>query len=687
MKNIRLPGNPRIWLPLVILFILIALMLPRSAKFNYDYKKGSPWNYETLIAQFDFPILKTQDQIISEKGNRENGVIPYFRFSEDVVNSRLKAIEGADFGNSGSLKGKVSAAVKEIYSHGVIQDEWGQPGKKASDISSEVLYVRKDKKTVKYPVSEVYRESDAKAKLLADINDSANCLNCDSLLRKTGIYDLLIPNLIYDDQTTSLVHEESAASVSPTQGFVDAGYPIVSKGEVVTAEIARMLDSYKVEYEKNYGYSGPKVFLWLGNITMSLILVLILYLAIYYTNRHLFEEPGRYIYLLMIFFIAALAALIIGKVNQMFLYMVPFSLTALYLMAFFKKRVIVPVYIISLLPLLIFSNDGVILFVMFLVAGMVSILMFKYFNRGWKQFVTAFMVFVSLLVTYFGFKLIDEVNGDTYRTVIYLFVSSLLSVAGYPLIYLFERMFGLVSDSRLTELCDTNNQLLRRLEHVAPGTFQHCLQVMNMSDAVARSIGANALLARTGALYHDIGKMKNPQCFIENESLVPLPGRRHYHDGLSPIESARAIIKHVDDGLVIAEKYKLPSIVSDFIVTHHGTTVTGYFYNKFVNEGGDPSEIAAFRYHGEKPKTKEQIIIMLCDSIEAASRTLNDYSPESFSAFVEKIVSSKMEEGQFEEADISIKELNTIKEELKSYLGGVYHERIVYPDTAGTSVH
>jgi putative nucleotidyltransferase with HDIG domain len=359
--------------------------------------------------------------------------------------------------------------------------------------------------------------------------------------------------------------------------------------------------------------------------------------------------------------------------------MFPFSISALYLMAFFKKRIILPVYILSLLPLLIFCNDSIVLFVMFMVAGMVTILAFKYFNRGWKQFITALFVFISLVVTYFAFRLLDNANGNVYTALIYLFISALLTVAGYPLIYLFERIFSLVSNSKLMELCDTNNELLRKLEHVAPGTFQHCLQVMNMSDAAARSIGANALLTRTGALYHDIGKMANPQCFIENESLVPEAQRNHYHQNLTPRESAKAIIRHVNDGLAIADQYKLPSIVKDFISTHHGTTCTGYFYNQYLNEGGDPSDTADFYYNGKKPTTKEQVIVMLCDTIEAASRTLKDYSPQSFSDFVERMVATKMSAGQFENADISIKELNIIKREIKAYLSGVYHERVDYP--------
>ena len=287
------------------------------------------------------------------------------------------------------------------------------------------------------------------------------------------------------------------------------------------------------------------------------------------------------------------------------------------------------------------------------------------------------IVFLTLLVTYFGFRLIDMVSDDPYIAVLYMFIGSMLIVAGYPLIYLFERMFNLVSSSRLRELCDTNNKLLRELEHKAPGTFQHSLQVMNMCDAAARAIDANVLLVRAGALYHDIGKMKNPLCFIENESMSP--GGVHYHEGLSPKESAKAIIKHVSDGLELAAEYRLPDVIREFILTHHGTSNTSYFYNKYLNEGGNPDDVSDFFYPGRKPQTKEQIILMICDTLEAASRTLKDNSAATFSVFVENIVASKMKIGQFDEADISIKDLNTVKETLKAYLSQIYHERVVYP--------
>lgn len=676
MKLPRVSINYRVLIPLVVLFLVLTLIFPRTAKFSYDYRKGSPWSHETLLAQFDFPILKTDEQIREEKSRSKSVVIPYYRYRQDIVDNCRKAAEGIDMGGYSYLRPLIVALMDGIYSNGVVPDE-GVKLDGHSDPSGAVLYIQKDKRAGKKPVSEVFKESEAKNRLLSDIAAKYPRINADSVLRSAGIYDFIVPNLEYDPKTTELVRSESSNQVSTTQGFVSAGQLIVSEGEIVTAEIAQMLDSYKVEYENSMGYGGPRILFWLGNAFIAFALVLLFFLMIYFLNRRLFMDHRKFWYLIFIFIIASVLALIINKFAPRCLYMVPFTLTALYLEAFFKNKVIFPICCVSFLPLLVFAENGVVLFVMFLLASIVAVFTFRFFNQGWQQFIMSGIVFVSILVTYFGFRMIDMVNDDPYMAVLYMFIGSMLIVAGYPLIYLFERMFNLVSSSRLRELCDTNNKLLRELEHKAPGTFQHSLQVMNMCDAAARAIDANVLLVRAGALYHDIGKMKNPLCFIENESMSPKGV--HYHEHLSPKESARTIIKHVSDGLELAAENRLPDVIQDFILTHHGTSNTSYFYNKYLNEGGDPNDVSDFFYKGRKPQTKEQIILMICDTLEAASRTLKDNSAATFSVFVENIVASKMKIGQFDQADISIKDLNTVKETLKAYLSQIYHERVVYP--------
>ena len=675
MKKTKINYSWKVYLPLAILFVTLVMIFPRMGKFNYDYKKGSPWMYEPLIAQFDFPILKTDAQIQAERSLLGSSIIPYFRYSDTVVHSQISQVESLDLGANSSYKPEILNAFVRLYGSGIVSESGPEYLPEGKTFDSNVIFVQKDRRAKKVPSTEVYTVQEARDFLLLFLTEAELRCNVDSLCRTAGIYDLVKPNLLFDRQTTDLVHEESVNYVSPTAGVVNAGQLIVSNGEIITAEIEQLLDSYKAEYENSLGYNGPRIWLWTGNILLALALVVVLFFTIYYTNYWVFDQMNKYLYLLVIYLFATILALVVEKVDPALLYMTPFTLVASYLVAFFKKRVVLPVYILALLPLLVFSHNGTELFVMYLVAGAVTIFFAEIFNKGWKQFITACIVFVVLVLVYFGFRFIEGISGfHDYRTIFYLFIGSFLSVAGYPLIYLFEKIFQLVSNNRLVELTDTNNRLLRDLAHKAPGTFQHSLQVMNMADAAARSIDANVLLVRAGALYHDVGKIMNPQCFIENENLGV-----HYHDGLTPRESAIEIIKHVSDGMALASKFKIPEVVKEFIVTHHGTTCTAYFYNKYITGGGDPANADDFFYKGKKPNTKEQIIIMLCDTLEAASRTLKDYSAETMSALVENIVKSKMADGQFEDADISLKELNIVKNVLKSYLQQIYHARIAYP--------
>lgn len=666
------------YVPFLLLAVILTFILPRAPRFGYEYKKGSAWQYETLFSEFDFPIYKTEEQIQSEKSRSVTTAYPYYKFSDEVVNKNIKMAESLSMGSHSALKAALVSTIRDIYSQGIVSDEGVKIDKNATDISNEVIYIQRDKRAVKKPATEVLKLSDARAKLLADMAKTYKSYNLDSIFKANAVYDLIVPDLVYDKQTTELVQAESGKVISPTQGVVNAGQLIVSNGEIVTSEIAQMLDSYRIEYEANLGYSGPKLFMWLGNILVALALCLIFYLGIYFTNPHIFQEPNRLLFMILVFLISTVSTLAVAKAYPQAVLAVPFTLTALWLQAIFRNKVVLVVYSISLLPLMLFSHSGVVLYVMYLVAGMAAIYAFRYFNRGWMQFITALITFVVLLLTYLGFRLTDMINGNITASILQLFIGSFLTVLGYPLIYLFERLFNLVSNSRLMELADTSNPLLRDLEAKAPGTFQHSLQVMSMSDYVARSIGANALLVRAGALYHDIGKMNNPFCFIENDSLNQDGGIK-YHEGLTPRQSAVDIISHVSDGLEIADKNRLPELLKEFILTHHGTTCTGYFYNKYLNEGGDPEFVGDFYYKGKKPGTKEQIIVMLCDTIEAASRTLKASTPEAYSEFVEKMVDSKMKAGQFDEANISIKQLNAVKESLKAYLAQLYHERLEYP--------
>ena len=673
MKSVRFPRKSRVYLPLVLVFAVLVFIMPKTAKLSFDYKKGSPWMYETLVAQFDFPVLKSEAQIQQERDKAWEEMIPYFRQNKTVVKDAEKSLEEMNLEGYSYLKGELSAFFSRLYEKGVISVETEAQSELGALPS--MIYLQRGKRAERMPVSEIHTPATAAAQLKDFLKVSCPNADADSVFTAYGLDSLIRPNLVFDRQTTELVHDDAVDYISTTSGLVKAGQVIVSKGEIITAEVELLLDSYRSEYDKNIGYQGRELYQWLSSVLFALALVVVLFLAIYYCNSKIFEQFNKYLYLLMLFTLAAVAASSISGYPAGYYYLVPFTLISLYLLAFFKQRVVFTVYVISLLPILFFAANGIEIFVTYLVAGIVGMLVFEFFNRGWLQFVTAFIVFTVMVLVWLGFRLLE--GQDTlseYPIILYMALGAFLSVAGYPLIYLFEKIFKLVSKSKLVDLSDTSNKLLRRLAEEAPGTFQHCLQVMNLADAAARSIDADVALVRAGALYHDIGKLGNPACFTENAAEGV-----NYHEGLSYKESAQEITAHVTYGLELAEKHGLPSIVREFIRTHHGTSSTGYFLNKYLNEGGDPEDVAEFYYDGAKPVTKEQVILMLCDSVEAASRSLKEYSQENVSELVEKIVGGKMADGQLSEAEISLSELNIIKDVMKNHIQQMYHARVAYP--------
>lgn len=655
-------------IPLVVSFAVLMVLVPRTAKWGYDYSKGQAWRYETLVAQFDFPLLKTTEQIAKEKADLSSTVIPYYKMSTEVVGESFRKIEGMSFADVPGLKSSLVRHLSDIYNKGIIPE---------IQDNVELIYVQKGKRAEKVPVSEVYLLPQARIALLHGVSTDCPEVNVDSIIRSKSIYDLLAVNLVYDEQITALVHSQTQSMVSTTSGFVNAGTIIVNNGELITAEVAQMLDSYKAEYEQSYGYDKPLAAIWLGNALLVLGILICLYFAIYFSNAMIFKDYNRYLYVVVVFTLIASVELILIKFAPQWIFIFPFSVAALYLQAFFRTRVIYPVYIATLLPLLLFAENGAAVFMMYLVSGVITLYVFKHFSKGAKQFIAASINFVCTAVLFSAFVITGVINVDYLPTLGLICIGSILQVALHPFVYLLERSFNLVSSTRLQELSDTSNELLRQLEQKAPGTFQHSLQVMNLASAAARAINADEILIKAGALYHDIGKIKNPLCFVENESLTSTDAK--YHADITPLQSAQDIIKHVTDGVELAQAHKLPSVITDFIRTHHGTTCVSFFYDKYLKEGGDPELKKEFLYPGPTPTTKEQVILMLSDSIEAASRTLRDYSQESISALVDRIFAYKIEDGQLEQADITLKEIDTIKIVMQTYLGQMYHERIKYP--------
>ena len=538
MEKSRFPRGYKVYLPLVLLFALLVFVMPRSPKFNYDYRKGSVWMYEDLVSQFDFPLLKSEEQYKAELQKVGASVVPVYRQDPAVLEAAYLQLSSSDMGKYNAVKPHINASLGRIYSKGVLP-------RNAVVEPAGVMYIQKDVRASKVPFSEVYTMESASSALRQSLSSEISETVADSLFN-AALVGLVNSDLVFDQQLTDLIHEENVALVSPTMGVIKAGQTIVSQGELITEEVEQMLDSYKAEYEANVGYAGPPVLQWVGNSLVALFLVLVLFFAIYFCNYHIFETYNKYLYVLLVFAISAIASFVVAQTEPRFFYMVPYTLIALYLLAFFTRRLVFTVYFISLLPMLIVAPEGIELFFIYLCGGVVVIYVFDYFNRGWLQFVSALITFAVMALVWVSFRLVGGVDTfTTLRPLGHLALAAFLSVAGYPLIYLFEKMFMLVSSSKLVELSDTSRPLLRMLADKAPGTFQHSLQVMNLSDAVARSIDANIPLIRAAALYHDIGKIANPQCFTENET----PGVR-YHEGLSPKESAQEIIRLTVDNLV-----------------------------------------------------------------------------------------------------------------------------------------
>ena len=664
--------NYRIISCFIVLAVLTLLLYPRVGKFQYEYQKGRPWVYETLISPIDFPILKSEAEMLAEKEARASETIDYYSYDPSVAPPVLERFgrRAVELNLDEQLTKSLYTHLDEAYSRGIVSDFGG------AGIADKVISVKRDKRAVETPASEVYDIERVFNVLKSDLVYDYPEMDIDTIVSQINLKSFIVPNLFFDENTTQLAHREAVNYISPTKGMIYAGQLIVSEGEIVTAEICQILDSYKEEYKMSYGYSGSQSALLISHLLLVLVSLAIFFFAVWFIDRSVFDSLPKLLFLMLMLLISFAGIAILFRVDQRLLYLFPFAVTVLYMSAFFRNGLAWVVYAVSILPLLVIPENGVELFFINLVGGSVALYAYGKVSRGWLQFVNMIFIFVAMVLVCFAFQLGTGNFSYAFKSTDFLFlaINAVLVIVLYPFVYLFEKIFGFVSYSRLWDLSDTNNRILQDLQKKAPGTFQHSLQVANLAENAAQEIGADAMLVRVGALYHDIGKMENPMCFIENQAEGV-----NYHEGLTPEESARAIIKHVDDGLALAKKAKLPAVVSDFIACHHGRSVTLYFYNVYCNNGGDPANREAFTYNGILPKSKEQVVVMMADAVEAASRSLKDYSEESISALVDKIMTNRFDDSQLAEANISIKDINTVKESFKRYLQQIYHARIAYP--------
>lgn len=680
MNNKKFPRGLKVYLPLILMFFIFLFLLPRSPRFNYEYKKGEHWKYETLIAEFDYPLLKTDEALKEEKQDKINNRPPYFDQESGVLEQAKRKLDKISFGDHQYLVEKIDQVLDTIYSVGVFNHESSNEYHGSKEIylrslgdSDYKLAHPENIYTIRTAHDYLVNELHEHVSQIQDTLTEIRLLQLDSVVAEHNLKDLIQPDIFFNDKITEEKLNEAVHHISPTKHMGYRSEVIVEKGEMITDQIANRLDSYKAEFNKSVAYSGSEFFMWSGLSLVSLLLVVLFFFTLYFCNYRIFSEYNKYLYVLLLYLLFGIVTFLVAKKDIELYYLIPYSLMSMLMMAFYRKSFVILMHFITIIPLLIVAPGNVDVFFMHLTAGFMALYVYHKLNRGWLQFVGAFIIFLIMIAVWMGFCLMFDNVGHWHR-LLYIALSAGLAIAGYPLIYLFERVFALVSSAKLVELSDTSNTLLRQLADKAPGTFHHSLQVMNIADAAARAINANVPLIRAAALYHDIGKIKNPQCFTENE----IPGVK-VHEGLTPKESAALITRHVTDGLELAEKHNLPKVLKDFIISHHGTTSASYFLTKYLNDGGDPKDVKEFYYDGVKPATKEQVILMLSDAVEAASRSLKDYSSESISKLVDRIFDAKASEGQFTDADISLRELNTINEVMKSFVQQVYHSRIEYP--------
>jgi putative nucleotidyltransferase with HDIG domain len=649
---------------------VIVYLLPRAGSFQYEIQVGKPWQYETLLAPYDFPIQKTQVELEQERTSLEKNIPRYFSVNQKVMPAVLDAFdqyvaELPDTEVSNNLFFNWRAKIEAMYNIGVVSSSETQ-------IEEEVALVNnKRKKTVK--LSDLHTDLDVKNLLENQLLELG--MNILSEASKQYFLSLINPNILYDEALTTQFRSEAVAGIVSIRGLVTKGTRIIAKGEVVEGEKLKFLQSLQLEYESQTWTQSNTAWIILGYTLLVIIPVLLLFVFLWRTRPLVFENNKRITFLCVNILLMVLITKAVVDENPLYVYAVPICMLPLILRTFFDTRIALFSLMIALFLLALLVPNSFEFMFLHMMAGILASLTVNDLYRRAKLFISVGLIVGLYVVSYIAFTLIHDGNLSqlSYDVLLLFVINGLVILFVQPLIYIFEKVFGLVSDASLLELSDTNSKLLRELANKAPGTFQHSLQVANIAEAAANAIDANTLLTRVGALYHDIGKMKNPVFFSENQaSYSP-------HDDLSSQVSAKIIIDHVLHGITLARKAKLPDRVVEFIRTHHGTSKVLYFYQQ-AKQDNDEVDIEQFKYPGPKPFSKETAIVMISDGVEAASKSLKEPTAEKIIAFVDKVVQRLMDEKQFLAADITLSEIETIKKVLVEKLISSYHLRVSYPE-------
>ncbi len=660
-----------------ILFgVLVMVLFPNEARFKYEFAKGKPWQHNSLIAPFSFPVKKTEAEIVAEKDSIIKHQIAFFDLSQDLYEEKIALLKQNFFVNPDIHKKEfqlLDSLLRLAYSSFILKPI------DLEKLKSNTVYIVKDKYRKSYPISLLKTPKKLYLELI-NVRKQAYIQNKNydiSFLNGIDFSHYLESNLKYNASISEEVLNESIKKISTTSGLIQKGELIISTGEIVNDNDYEILRSYRSEYEKRYSNSGS-VFLLLGNLFIIAGPLVILYFFLFQYRKKILMDYKKLLFVLSISLLFILVYVFNSKLNLIPTYLIPIIILPIVVRSFFDTRLANFVFLsITLLVAYLVPNSYDFLFLQ-IIAGVIAVFSLAHITKRSHIFRTSGLVFLSYSIGFLGMSLLRE--GDWHKIewiyFVYFAANAISLSVAYPLVYICEKVFGFTSDATLLELSDTNHKLLKSLSEKAPGTFQHSLQVANIAESLIRAIGGNPLLVRTGALYHDIGKMLNPGFFTENQTAHFNP-----HKNLTSKESAKVIIQHVTDGLILAKKHNLPQAVANFIPTHQGTMEVKFFLNTYKNEHPDEEvDTADFTYPGPKPNSKETAVVMIADSIEAASRSLQEYNKESISALVDKIVDYQMGHDQFSNVNMTFKDVLTIKEVLIDKLGTIYHTRIAYPD-------
>jgi len=657
----------------VISVALIVFFFPKGGKFKYEFQKGKPWQYENLYAPIDFSIKKTQEEIEEEQSSIRKNKTDYYTYNASLVSDVKNEVgeelnllfqsEGFSSSQRQALRELSEEVVEKLYIHGIFQNV----------PQSESTVVVKNNEAQPVSPSDYLGLEQAKK----EVSEYLSGINATGANRLQGlIRNSLRANLFYDEALTESALDDELSKISYTRGEVDQGKLIIAKGEIVESEDFKILNSLKDEYESELWMGSNYYFILLGYTILVALVLIMLFLFLKRYRTEIFQNNNKVTFIFFNILLMVIATTLMVKHYENYIYMVPLCILPLILKNFFDARLGLFVHVLTVLILgFVVPNSFEYIFLQ-IIAGIVTILTVSELYKRANLFISVGQITLIYIIGYFAFHAIHEGNLENIEWILFgVFVlNGLLTLFAQPLIYMFEKIFGLVSDVSLLELSDTNSKLLKELSDKAPGTFHHSLQVANLAEAAANEIGANAMLVRVGALYHDIGKMENPTYFTENQITSVNP-----HDDLPPKESAKIIIDHVINGIEIARKNKLPDRVIDFIRTHHGTTVVYYFFKK-QQELDSETDSENFKYPGPIPFSKETAILMMSDAVEAASKSLKNPTFTIIDEFVEKIVKGQMQANQYLNANITLKEIEMVKKVLKQKLTNIYHLRVEYPE-------